>query len=60
MRLSINAQRGIIISTRATKRRLAKLSAKGVRPLSVYEALMLMIAFAALVIKLIKYFDKRK
>ena len=40
--------------------RLADTLRKEVRPLSVFEAITLMLAFAALMIKLIEYIDKRK
>jgi len=41
-------------------RRLANTLRKEVRPLSVFEAITLMLAFAVLIIKLIEYIDKRK
>jgi len=38
----------------------ANILRKEVRPLSVFEAITLMLAFAVLIVKLIEYIDKRK
>ena len=41
-------------------RRLADTLRKEVRPLSVYEAITLMLASAVLIVKVFEYIDKRK